>query len=101
MGPADFGLHQDTINRIADDIVELANAGLSVALVIGAGNIFRGVSGAASGMARAQADQMGMLATVMNALAMEDLLTRKGLETRAMSAVPINGVCGQTVRKRR
>ncbi len=99
MGPSDFGLHQATIDRIADDIVDLANAGISIALVIGAGNIFRGVSGAASGMARAQADQMGMLATVMNALAMEDLLTRKGLETRAMSAVPINGVCEPFARK--
>lgn len=99
MGPGDFGLDQDTIDRISDDIIGASKAGLSIALVIGGGNIFRGVSGSAAGMVRAQADQMGMLATVMNALAMEDLLTRKGLETRAMSAVPMGGVCEAYTRR--
>lgn len=99
MGPSDFGLHQETIEKIADGIIAVAKSGVSLALVIGGGNIFRGVAGSASGMARAQADQMGMLATVMNALAMEDLLTRRGLETVAMSAVPMNGVCEPFSRK--
>ena len=99
MGPGDFGLHQPTIERISDDIIVAANAGLSLAMVIGGGNIFRGVSGSAAGMVRAQADQMGMLATVMNALAMEDLLTRKGLDTRAMSAVSMGGVCETYTRR--
>ncbi len=99
MGPSDFGLHQETVETITNAIVDIAKAGISVAIVVGAGNIFRGVSGAASGMARAQADQMGMLATVMNALALEDILTKKGLDTRAMSAVPINGVCEPFARK--
>ncbi len=93
MGPADFGLHQPTVERISDEIVAASKAGVSLALVIGGGNIFRGVSGAASGMARAQADQMGMLATVMNALAIEDILNRKGLETRTLSAQSMGSMC--------
>ncbi|MBL4758187.1 MAG: UMP kinase [Rhizobiales bacterium] len=99
MGPSDFGLHQETVDAITNAIIDISKAGISVAIVVGAGNIFRGVSGAAAGMARAQADQMGMLATVMNALALEDILTKKGLDTRAMSAVPINGVCEPFGRK--
>lgn len=99
MGPADFGLDQETVERISDDIVAASKIGLSMALVIGGGNIFRGVSGSAAGMVRAQADQMGMLATVMNALALEDILTRKGLETRAMSAVAMGGVCEPYTRR--
>jgi len=99
MGGGAFGLDQPTVERIAADVVAAAGAGTSLALVIGGGNIFRGVSASASGMARAQADQMGMLATVMNALAMEDILTRMGLETRAMSAVPMGGVCEHFTRR--
>ena len=93
MGSKEFGIDLDMAGRVADEVAEAVRGGVQVALVIGGGNIFRGVSGAASGMDRANADQMGMLATVMNALAMQDVLGSKGIDARAMSAIPMPTVC--------
>ncbi len=93
MGSKEFGIDLDMAGRVADEVAEAVRGGVQVALVIGGGNIFRGVSGAASGMDRANADQMGMLATVMNALAMQDVLASKGIDARAMSAIPMPTVC--------
>jgi uridylate kinase len=93
MGAKEFGIDLDMAGRVASEVVEAVNLGVQVALVIGGGNIFRGVSGAASGMDRANADQMGMLATVMNALAMQDVLSGQGVDARAMSAIPMPTVC--------
>jgi uridylate kinase len=88
------------IDRTAVEIKELLDAGIEVALVIGGGNIFRGVSLAASGMDRATGDYMGMLATVINALSVQDALERHGVEVRVMSALPINQVCEPYIRRR-
>ena len=93
MGAKEFGIDLDMAGRIADEVVQAVKDGVQVALVIGGGNIFRGVAGAASGMDRANADQMGMLATVMNALAMQDVLISKGVDARAMSAIHMPTVC--------
>lgn len=93
MGAKEFGIDLDMAGRIADEIALAVKAGVQVALVIGGGNIFRGVAGAAQGMDRANADQMGMLATVMNALAMQDVLVSKGVEARTMSAIHMPTVC--------
>ncbi len=98
MGAKDFGIDLDMAGRVADEVVQAVNQGVQVALVVGGGNIFRGVSGAASGMDRANADQMGMLATVMNALAMQDVISSKGVDARAMSAIPMPTVCEPFVR---
>jgi uridylate kinase len=93
MGSKDFGIDMDMAARVAGEVVRAVRDGVQVALVIGGGNIFRGVSGAAGGMDRANADQMGMLATVMNALAMQDVLQAQGVDARAMSAIPMPSVC--------
>jgi len=93
MGAKEFGIDLDMAGRIADEIGLAVKAGVEVALVIGGGNIFRGMAGAAAGMDRANADQMGMLATVMNALAMQDVLVSKGIDARAMSAINMPTVC--------
>ncbi len=93
MGSKDFGIDMDMAARVAGEVVRAVRDGVQVALVIGGGNIFRGVSGAAGGMDRANADQMGMLATVMNALAMQDVLQAQGVDARAMSAIPMPTVC--------
>ena len=93
MGSKEFGIDLDMAGRVADEVAEAVRGGVQVALVIGGGNIFRGVWGAASGMDRANADQMGMLATVLNALAMQDVLASKGIDARAMSAIPMPTVC--------
>ena len=98
MGAKDFGIDLDMAGRVADEVVRAVTQGVQVALVVGGGNIFRGVSGAASGMDRANADQMGMLATVMNALAMQDVISSKGVDARAMSAIPMPTVCEPFVR---
>jgi len=100
MGDADFGIDPAVIDRTAVEIKELLDAGIEVALVIGGGNIFRGVSLAASGMDRATGDYMGMLATVINALSVQDALERHGVEVRVMSALPINQVCEPYIRRR-
>jgi uridylate kinase len=100
MGRRDYGLDTETISRIAADIGDVVRLGVQVCLVIGGGNIFRGVSAAASGMDRAQADYMGMLATVMNALAMQNALEKCGVPTRVQSAIPMETVCEPYIRRR-
>ena len=100
MGARDYGLDTETVAAIATDVGDVVAMGVEVCLVIGGGNIFRGVSGAASGMDRAQADYMGMLATVMNALAMQSALERKNVPTRVQSAIPMSSVCEPYIRRR-
>jgi len=100
MGDKGYGLDADTVSRIAKEIRSVADLGVQVCLVIGGGNIFRGMSGAAKGMERTSADYMGMLATVMNALAMQNALERIGLQTRVQSAIPMAMVCEPYIRRR-
>ncbi|HVZ07829.1 UMP kinase [Rhodopila sp.] len=100
MGRRDYGLDTEMVGAIANDIRDVVAMGVQVCVVIGGGNIFRGVSGAASGMDRAQADYMGMLATVMNALAMQTALERRNVPTRVQSAIPMSSVCEPYIRRR-
>jgi len=100
MGGRDYGLDVTTCRKIADDIKGVVDLGVQVCLVIGGGNIFRGIAGAATGMDRAQADYMGMLATVMNALAMQSALEKAGLPTRVQSAIPMQSLCEPYIRRR-
>ncbi len=100
MGRREYGLDTDTLGRIALDVRDVVGMGIQVCLVIGGGNIFRGVSAAAGGMDRAQADYMGMLATVMNALGMQNALERRNVPTRVQSAIPMSSVCEPYVRRR-
>ncbi|TPG61245.1 UMP kinase [Roseomonas nepalensis] len=100
MGPGNYGLDAATVNAIAEDIFAVTQLGIQVGLVIGGGNIFRGVSGAAAGMDRAQADGMGMLATVINALAMQNALEKAGVATRVQSAIPMTTLCEPFIRRR-
>ncbi len=100
MGPKEFGLDSDTVERIAADISSVHKMGAQVCLVIGAGNIFRGVSGTAAGIERTSADYMGMLATVINALAMQSVLESHDIQTRVMSAIPMSTVCEPYIRRR-
>jgi uridylate kinase len=100
MGERDYGLDNGMIAAIAMDVKSVVEMGVEVCLVIGGGNIFRGVAGAASGMDRAQADFMGMLATVMNALAMQSALEKRGVPTRVQSAIPMSSVCEPYIRRR-
>jgi uridylate kinase len=98
VGSQGFGIDLAMASLIAGEIKDAVELGAELALVIGGGNIFRGVSGAAAGLDRARADYMGMLATVMNALAMQGALERQGLDTRVMSAIPMPTVCEAFVR---
>ncbi|KJS76872.1 MAG: UMP kinase [Serpentinimonas sp.] len=98
MGDDAFGINRATIDRIVAEVAEVVQLGVQVAVVIGGGNIFRGVAGGAAGMERATADYMGMLATVMNALALGDALNRQGLKARVMSAINIDQVVEPYVR---
>ncbi|MSO89289.1 MAG: UMP kinase [Rhodospirillaceae bacterium] len=100
MGPGEFGLDGPSIEAIARDIRGVHAMGVEVCLVIGGGNIFRGISGASAGMERASADYMGMLATVINALAMQNALERLGVNTRVLSAIPMATVCEPYIRRR-
>ena len=100
MGDRQYGIDPDTINRICDEIKGVYDNGVQICLVIGAGNIFRGVSSAAKGVERTSADYMGMLATVMNALAVQSALESKGVPTRVQSAIPMNTVCEPFIRRR-
>jgi uridylate kinase len=100
MGARDYGLDAETIDNIAADIGDVVALGVQVCLVIGGGNIFRGISAAATGMDRAQADYMGMLATVMNALALQSALEKLGIPTRVQSAIPMASVCEPYIRRR-
>jgi uridylate kinase len=100
MGDREYGLDTETVAAIAADIGDVVAAGAEVCIVIGGGNIFRGVSAAATGMDRAQADYMGMLATVMNALGMQNALEQRGVPTRVQSAIPMASVCEPYIRRR-
>jgi uridylate kinase len=100
MGGRDYGLDTVTCRRIAEDVRGAVELGVQVCLVIGGGNIFRGIAGAAAGMDRSQADYMGMLATVMNALAMQSALEKCGLPTRVQSAIPMQSLCEPYIRRR-
>jgi uridylate kinase len=100
MGDGSYGIDPAVLHRLAGEVRDLAAAGVQVALVIGGGNIFRGAGLAAGGMDRVTGDHMGMLATVMNALAMQDALERLGVPTRVMSALKINQVCEDYIRRR-
>ncbi len=100
MGRREYGVDADTVARVAADVGDVAAIGVQVCLVIGGGNIFRGVSAAASGMDRAQADYMGMLATVMNALALQSALEKRGVPTRVQSAIPMASICEPYIRRR-
>ena len=100
MGNREYGLDTATCRRIAEDVKGVVELGVQVCLVIGGGNIFRGIAGAAAGMDRSQADYMGMLATVMNALAMQSALEKAGLPTRVQSAIPMQSLCEPYIRRR-
>ena len=100
MGDAAFGIDMATLDRVAEDIAAVVEAGFELCLVVGGGNIFRGVSVAGQGMERASADYMGMLATVMNALAVQSALERRGVDTRVQSAIPMQAICEPYVRRR-
>ena len=100
MGSGQFGIDTATIDRIARDVKEAADTGVQICMVVGGGNIFRGLAGAAKGIERATADYMGMLATVMNALALQAGLERVGLSCRVQSAIAMNNVCEPYVRRR-
>ena len=100
MGEQNFGIDPAVLKRIAEEVKGLSDAGVQVAIVIGGGNIFRGVSLAASGMDRATADYMGMLATVINSLAIQDAMEQKDMSVRVMSALPIHQVCEDYIRRR-
>ena len=100
MGDAMFGIDTKTIEAVAEDIKEVVDAGVQLCLVVGGGNIFRGVSLAGKGMDRANADYMGMLATVMNALALQGALEKVGVYTRVQSAIPMDAVCEPYIRRR-
>lgn len=100
MGDKAYGIDVSVTERIASEVIEAHKKGLQIALVIGGGNIFRGLSAAAGGIERSTADYMGMLATVMNALAMQSALERAGVDTRVMSAIPMTTVCEPYIRRR-
>jgi uridylate kinase len=100
MGEQQFGIDTDYVARVAQEVKDARDSGLEICLVIGGGNIFRGMAGAAKGMDRAQADYMGMLATVMNALAMQSALEQLGVPTRVQSAIEMDKVCEPVIRRR-
>ena len=100
MGDRDYGLDPSIVDRVAEEIKSVVAMGVQVCVVIGGGNIFRGVSGAAKGMDRATANYMGMLATVINALAMQNALEKAEVQTRVQSAIPMSSVCEPYIRRR-
>ena len=100
MGDQPYGQDHPTLQKICDDIKQTIEAGVEVCVVVGGGNIFRGMSGEASGMERASADYMGMLATVMNALALQNTLEKMGMDTRVLSAISMMQICEPYIRRR-
>ncbi|MGN7438462.1 MAG: UMP kinase [Alcanivorax sp.] len=100
MGEQEFGLDPETVERVAQDIKDVVDLGIEVCVVVGAGNIFRGVSGAASGMDRTTADYMGMLGIVINALALQNALENMDVDTRVQSAIRMDSICEPYIRRR-
>jgi uridylate kinase len=100
MGSSDYGLDAPTVEAVARELVEVRSGGLEIALVIGGGNIYRGMAAAARGMDRATGDYMGMLATVLNALAVQEALERNGADTRVLSAIEVQEVAEPYIRRR-
>jgi uridylate kinase len=100
MGERDYGIDLHELEQIAEEIFELHEGGVEIAIVVGAGNIYRGMSAAAEGMDRATADYAGMLATVLNSLALQDVLERRGLHTRVLSAIHVSEVAEPYIRRR-
>ena len=100
MGELDYGIEPTVIQRMAGEIATAQEEGVEIAIVIGGGNIFRGLKGSASGMDRTAADHMGMLATVVNGIALQDGLEKAGVDTRVMSALEIRAVCEPYIRRR-
>tara|TARA_B100000575_G_scaffold276463_1_gene261920 strand:- start:80 stop:793 length:714 start_codon:yes stop_codon:yes gene_type:complete len=100
MGQENYGIELSEIDRISIDLKNFRNSGVQICIVIGGGNIFRGIAASAKGMDRANADYIGMLATVMNSLALQNGLEKLGLETRVMSAFPIQSICETYIRRR-
>ena len=100
MGKEDYGIDPDVLKRLAAEIIEVSKTGVQIGLVVGGGNIFRGAGLAASGIDRATADHMGMLATVMNSLALQDAIEKQGAVCRVMSAIKINEICEDYIRRR-
>jgi uridylate kinase len=100
VGDQAMGIQPDVIGRFADEIKDVHSTGVEIALVIGGGNIFRGLAGASRGMDRTHADYMGMLATVINGLALQDALEARGVYTRVMSAISVNEICEPYIRRR-
>ena len=100
MGELEYGTDHDRVQRIATQVSEVRATGIEIAIVVGAGNIYRGLQGAAAGMDRATADYMGMLATVLNALTLQDALEKQGTHTRVMSAIEVSEVAEPYIRRR-
>ncbi len=100
MGDDDFGINTNVLDYVATEVKGIIEMGVETGIVIGAGNIFRGVAGASKGMDRTTADNMGMLATVINSLALQDAFERKGIVTRVLSAIPMRSVCEPYIRRR-
>jgi uridylate kinase len=99
-GPNGFGIHAETISRLVDDVHDVFELGVQIGVVIGGGNIFRGVQAGAQGLDRASGDYMGMLATVINALALQDILEQRGIDTRVMSAIEMREIAEPYIRRR-
>ena len=100
MGDNDFGICPDMLNTVSNEIKDVVNLGTELCLVIGGGNIFRGITGVSKGMDRTTGDNMGMLATVMNSLALQNSLEKLGIPTRVQSALPISAVCEPYIRRK-
>lgn len=100
MGDLEYGHCPETLERICQEVVDAHKSGIEICLVVGAGNIYRGVAGAAAGMERSSADYMGMLATVINSLALQNILEQKGVDTRVLSAIPMSTVCEPYIKRR-
>ena len=100
MGDQSYGIDLPTIERITSEIKSVHDSGVEVSIVVGGGNIFRGLKGAAEGIERSTSDHMGMLATVMNSLALQSSLEHSGLEVRVMSAIPMHSICEPYIRRR-
>jgi len=100
MGDKDFGISPEMLNLVSNEIKDVVNLGIELCLVIGGGNIYRGITGVSKGMDRTTGDNMGMLATVMNSLALQNSLEKLGIPTRVQSALPISAVCEPYIRRK-